>query len=35
MRRYWFANCNPHLNVGDDIEVTIEAAVRVTTALER
>jgi predicted small secreted protein len=35
MRSFWFANCNTHLNVGDDIEVTVEAAVRVTTAPER
>ncbi len=35
MRRFRFANRNTHLNVGDDIKVTVEAAVRVTTVPER
>ena len=35
MRRSWFANRATHLNVGYDIEVTVEAAVRVTIAPER
>ncbi len=35
MRSFRFANCNIHLGVGDDLEATVEAAARGTTALKR